>query len=157
MRDASPTGKLRREPGGVGRMPARTIERRSPPASVAHPPIISHIALELAREPGHPYGDRNLAYHLYLPLRAGGEIDDESWPESRGQCRVRRLRPGEPEVAGRILPGPGGYWIFEYADESDSESGFRLEHERFVRGEYVSIREGDGKLHTYQVVTIRPT
>jgi hypothetical protein len=135
-------------------MPARPIVQRPLPASA---PVISHIALELAREPGHPYGDRHHAYHLYLPLKAGGEIDAESLGRASAQCRVRRIRPGEPELRGRILHGPGGQWTFDYADRpaSDNETGFRLEHERFVRGEYVSIRQDNG-LHTFQVVSIRP-
>lgn len=122
-------------------------------------PVISHIALELAREPGHPFGDRQHAYHLYLPLKNTGEIDVEGWRRSQSLCRVRRFRPNQPEVSGRILHGPGGRWIFDYPDasEADDETGFRLDRERFVHGEYVSIREDDGKLHTFQVVSIRPT
>jgi hypothetical protein len=122
------------------------------------PPVISHIVLELAREPGHPFGDREHAYHLYLPLEQAGRIDSDAWRRSRPLCRVRRLRPNEPEVCGRILHGPGGHWLFDYPSDAHArdESGFRLEDERFAVGEYVSIREDDDKLHTFQVVTIRP-
>jgi hypothetical protein len=120
------------------------------------PPAISHILLELAREPGHPYGDRGHAYHLYLPLQANGRIDPEAWRRSRPLCRVRRLRPGEPEASGRILHGPGGHWIFDYPGDAIDESGFRLEDERFTVGEYISIREDDDKLHTFQVISIKP-
>ena len=35
-------------------------------------------------------------------------------------------------------------------------SPHRLERERFVPGEYVSIREDDGRYHTFQVVSIKP-
>lgn len=122
-------------------------------------PVIFHIALELAREPDHPFGDREHVYHLYLPLKNTGEIDAEGWRRSQSLCRVRRLRPNQAEANGRILQGLYGQWIFDYADacKADDELGFRLEMERFVRGDYVLIREDDCKFHTFQVVSIRPT
>jgi hypothetical protein len=122
-------------------------------------PVLSHIALELAREPDHPFGDRDRAYHLYLPLMSTGEIDVEGWCRAQARCRVRRLRPNQPEASGQILQGQRGHWIFDYADtcEADDEPGFRLDKQRFVQGDYVLIREDDGKLHTFQVVSIRST
>jgi hypothetical protein len=121
------------------------------------PPVISHILLELAREPGHPYGDRSHAYHLYLPLLGDRRIDAEGWRRARALCRVRRQRPGEAEANGRILHGPGGHWIFDYPETTEfDEAGFRLDTERFEVGEYISIREDDDRLHTFQVVSIKP-
>lgn len=119
---------------------------------------ISHIRMELAREPGHPLGDRGHVYHLYLPLTADGHIDAEAWQRNRQLSRVRRQRPGEPEARGLIVHGPGGRWIFDYTEETDrdNESGFNLNTECFVPGEYVSIREDDGKMHTFQIVSVRP-
>lgn len=121
-------------------------------------PVIYHIVLELAREPGHPFGDRDHAYHLYLPLKPGGEIDAEGWRRTRAACRVRRLRPNQPEITGRILHGPGGHWIFDYppGSSADDENGFRLEREHFVPGEYVSVREDDGSMHTFRVISVKP-
>jgi hypothetical protein len=119
---------------------------------------ISHIALELAREPGHPLGDRDHAYHLYLPLTADGHIDGEAFTKVHELCHVRRLRPGEAEARGRIVHGPGGRWIFDYSDDTDrdNETGFRLQAGRFVPGEYVSVHEDDGKTHVFQVLSVRP-
>ena len=118
---------------------------------------ISHILLELAREPGHPQGDRNHGYHLYLPLTEDGVIDVAAYERSRSSCRIRRFRPNEAEVHGRVLHGPGGRWFFDYDldRDTDNEAGFRLGTERFVPGEYVSVREDDGKLHTFQVILVR--
>lgn len=118
---------------------------------------ISHILLELAREPGHPLGDRNHGYHLYLPLTGDGQIDADAFAKVRPLCRVRRFRPNEAEAHGRVLHGPGGRWYFDYDRESDkdNETGFRLGDERFVPGEYVSVRENDGKMHTFQVILVR--
>ena len=128
-------------------------------AAEAHrPPVIHHILLELGREPGtHPFGDRQHVYHLYLPLLDDGRIDAEGWRKSRSLCRVRRQRPGEPEASGMILHGPGGgHWIFDYPGTAADESGFRLQDERFTVGEYISIKEDDERLHTFQVVSIKP-
>lgn len=119
---------------------------------------LTHVVLELAREPGHPTGDRNHGYHLYLPLTADGRIDTAAWKRSPAVCRVRRFRPNEEEAHGRVRHGSGGRWIFDYSDRDDfeDETGFRLGDEVFVPGEYISIREDDGKLHTFQVVSTRP-
>ncbi len=97
--------------------------------------------------------------NLYLPLQADGRIDAVAWRKHQDSCRVRRLRPNEQEARGRIVHGPGGRWIFDYTAEADrdDEVGFRLAEERFVRGEYLSIREDDGKTHVFQVVAVRPT
>jgi hypothetical protein len=119
---------------------------------------LSHIELELAREPGHPLGDRNHGYHLYLPLTEEGRIDGKAWQQHRHACRVRRIRPNEEDARGRILHGPGGRWIFDYTEDTDrdNETGFRFSEERFVPGEYVSIHEDDGKTHVFQVIAVRP-
>jgi hypothetical protein len=119
---------------------------------------ISHITLELAREPGHPHGDRNHGYHLYLPLTEEGRIDAAAWASARNACRVRRFRPEEEERHGRILRGRDGKWRFDYDDRSefDDEVGFRLNSESFVPGEYVSVLEDDGRMHTFQVIAVRP-
>ena len=121
-------------------------------------PRISHVTLELAREPEHPHGDRNHGYHLYLPLTEEGRIDLAAWDKVRGACRVRRFRPGEDDQHGRIRRGPGGRLSFDYDDRSDfdDEVGFRLTQESFVPGEYVSVREDDGRMHTFQVIAVRP-
>jgi len=119
---------------------------------------ISHIQLELARELGHPHGDRDHVYHLYLPLTADGHIDALAFRRSHTRCSVRRQRPGEAETRGRIIHGPGGRWIFDYSDVTDwdNETGFKLKDEHFVPGEYVSIREDDSVMHTFQIISVKP-
>ncbi|MFC0012715.1 hypothetical protein [Devosia nitrariae] len=119
---------------------------------------IAKVFLELAREPGHPFGDSKYAYHIYLPLTDDGRIDADSWMQNPARCRVRRFRPGEEAMNGRLRRGPGSRWFFDYDDRTDfdDEAGFRYDSERFVPGEYVSIREDDGSLHTFQVIDVRP-
>ncbi|UJW85019.1 hypothetical protein [Devosia sp. SL43] len=116
------------------------------------------IELELAREPGHPEGDPGHTYRLYLPLTNDGYIDQSGYRDMPEWCRVVRKRPGDDPARGRILRGPGGRWLFDYSDAStlDDEVGFRLSEERFVPGEYVSIREDDGKMHVFRIASVQP-
>lgn len=118
---------------------------------------ISEIRLELARSPGFPQGDPNHAYRLHLPLDAEGRIDGAAFRDTPPAWRVRRSRPGEADAHGRILRGPGGRFFFDYDDRSahDDEAGFRFAEERFVVGEYVSIRDDDGEMRTFRVVSVR--
>ncbi|MBB4001979.1 hypothetical protein [Aurantimonas endophytica] len=114
-------------------------------------PNFRHVRLELAREKGHPEGDREHGYDLLVPLDAEGRLDAAEWKTHQAACRVRRFVHGETELVGRLRRKPGGTWYFDYAEgEGDDEVGFRLGEERFVPGEYVSIRSGDA-MHTYQV------
>ena len=41
------------------------------------------------------------------------------------------------------------------ADLDAGAVGFRLETERFTVGEYVSIKEDDGRFHTFQVISVK--
>ncbi|MBB5751171.1 hypothetical protein [Prosthecomicrobium pneumaticum] len=119
------------------------------------PSSFRHIRLELARERGHPVGDPTHGYDLVAPLADDGTLDAETFRAHKAECRVRRFRPGEADAVGRLARRPGGQWFFDYeAGEEDDETGFRLGEERFVVGEYVSIREDDDVMHTFQVITV---
>ena len=52
---------------------------------------------------------------------------------------------------------PGGSWAFHYDIEGDEddEAGYRFNTHPFRPGEYVSIKDDDGDLHTFQVVTVQ--
>lgn len=115
---------------------------------------ISHITLELAREPDHPLGDREHGYHLYLPLTSDGRIDGSSRPNRHNAYRVRRFRPGESELQGKIQRGSEGAWVFNYDDRGDQGS-FRLQNDTLSPGELVSVREADGQMHSFQVISVR--
>jgi len=49
----------------------------------------------------------------------------------------------------------GGSWAFTYdvAGDTGEEAGYHFSDERFVAGEYVSIREKDG-IHAFRVTAV---
>lgn len=115
------------------------------------------IRLRLAREPGHPDGDMDHGYDILAPLTEDGRLDAAAWKHNPAACRVRRFRPDEDDAVGHLARKPGGQWYFRYdqADETD-EPGFRFTAERFAPGEYVSVHEADGVMHTFKVASVEP-
>lgn len=102
-------------------------------------------------------GDRNFGYDLVVPLTPDGTLDPEEWKKRKDDCRVRRFRPGEEDQIGKLRRKPGGQWFFDYGEgEDDDEIGFRLGEERFVVGEYVSVRDDEDKMRTYQIKIVEP-
>ncbi len=120
----------------------------------ALPRAFHQIRLELAREPNHPEGDPRTGYLITAPLDSQSRLDPGLWKSYRDNCRVVRFRANDKDV-GHLLHGPGGNWSFRYdiAGDNADESGFKLQDERFVTGEYISIREGDF-IHTYRVTSV---
>ena len=119
------------------------------------PTSFRQIRMVLAREPGHPQGDDEVAYIFVAPVDADGRIDSKLWRVHREACRVARLRPNEQDQHGHLVCHPGGAWGFNYDGEANlpHESGYNFSVERFVVGEYVSVNER-GKMHTYRVTTV---
>ena len=119
------------------------------------PPQFRQICIELAREPGHPEGERGVAYVIVAPLTADGLIDPKLWKTYREACRVVRRRPNEQDQVGHLVYRPGGAWGFLYNGVSNLpvEAGYHFADEHFVAGEYVSINER-GKMHTYRVTSV---
>ena len=121
---------------------------------------LKHIRLELARSKEFPSGSASHGYELVAPLDADGHIDPELWREHRAECRVRRFWNGEESV-GTLVHRPGGAeharWMFDYGTGlGDDEAGYRFGAHRFAPGEYVSIRDHDGEMHTFSVVSVEP-
>jgi hypothetical protein len=57
-----------------------------------------------------------------------------------------------------LVHKPGGGWGFHYdihGAPDDDETGYRFDHHAFRPGEYVSIKEHDGVLRTFRVVSVR--
>ena len=119
--------------------------------------MLQNISLRLARSAEHPEGSPAHGYDIVAPLDPAGHLDAEGWHKARDRCRVRRIWNGEPVRHGRLVHRAGGAdgatCIFDYDDRTitDDESGYRLDAHRFVEGEYVSIRDDAGELHTFVV------
>lgn len=126
------------------------------------PHNFKHIRLNLARSKEFPKGSDRHGYEFVAPLDGKGFIDVEAWRKQREHCRVRRFWAGEGEETGFVVYKSGGpehaRWVFDYDQtaEDDDESGFRFGSHAFRPGEYVSIRDEDGGMHTFLVVTVEP-
>ncbi|MCC6981731.1 MAG: hypothetical protein IT535_00530 [Bauldia sp.] len=122
-----------------------------------HGASLHEIRLELARGPGHPLGRADIGYRLIAPLDREGRLDPELWRAEREACRVVRFREGEADDVGHLVRWPGGSWRLHYdvTGEEADEMGFRFGDERFLVGEYISIREEVG-LRTYRVMSVEP-
>ncbi|WP_127090237.1 hypothetical protein [Aquabacter cavernae] len=121
------------------------------------PTDFREIRLELAREKGHPAGARDFGYTFVAPLSEDGRIEPALWDKHRAACRVVRFRPNEADALGHLVRRPGGSWAFRYdiSGSDDDEAGYRFNDERFVIGEYVSVKEDD-ETHTFRVVSVEP-
>jgi hypothetical protein len=124
------------------------------------PHSLKRIRLHLARSKEFPTGSSRHGYEFVAPIDASGHIDTNLWREHRDYCRVRRFWNGAPERTGRLLHKPGGVeharWVFDYDQNrgDDDEAGYRFGSHAFVPGEYVSISEDDGDIHTFRVVSV---
>jgi hypothetical protein len=129
--------------------------QRKPILNASLPAQFRQIRIALAREPGYPEGDAEVAYIFVAPVDAEGRIDPKPWKQHREACRVARQRPDEQDQLGHLVHRPGGGWGFHYDDSANlpDEAGYHFADERFLVGEYVSINER-GKMHTYRVTTV---
>jgi hypothetical protein len=120
-------------------------------------PGLKKIRLNLARTKEYPQGSARHGYEFTAPLDAAGHIDAASWKKEREHCRVRRFWGSDEEEIGHLIHRPGGSWAFHYDidGEDDDEAGYRFGSHAFNPGEYVSIKDEDGDLHTFQVVTVQ--
>ena len=124
------------------------------------PHTFKRIRLNLARSKEFPQGSSRHGYEFVAPLDGKNHIDAALWKQHRDHCRVRRFSEGQDDEHGFLVHKPGGpehaRWIFDYDQtaEFDDESGYRFGAHAFSPGEYVSIRDEDGEMHTYQVATV---
>ena len=125
------------------------------------PHELKRIRLNLARSKDFPTGSQRHGYEFVAPLDADGHIDQALWRQYREHCGVRRFWDDEEEF-GKLVHKPGGKehsrWVFDYdqSAEEDDEAGYRFASHAFVPGEYVSIRDEEGGMHTFQVVSVEP-
>jgi hypothetical protein len=117
---------------------------------------LKKIRLNLARTKEFPNGSARHGYEFLAPLAEDGHIDAEAWKKLRDRCRVRRFWGGEEQDIGHLVHRPGGSWAFRWdiTGDEDDEAGYRFGVHPFVVGEYVSIKDEDGDLVTFQVATV---
>ncbi len=132
-----------------------SMPQRKPILNASLPTQFRQIRIVLAREPGQPDGDDEVGYIFAAPVDTEGRIDPKLWRTHREACRVARQRPNEADQFGHLVYHAGGGWGFHYDGEATlpDDIGFHFADERFVVGEYVSIKER-GKMHTYRVTTV---
>ncbi|MCP8940303.1 hypothetical protein NK718_17390 [Alsobacter sp. SYSU M60028] len=127
---------------------------------MAHAHSLKRILLNLARSKQHPDGSARHGYDLVAPLDAEGRLDPSAWHDAKALCRVRRFWAGEPDMMGHLVHRAGGAggatWLFDYdaTQSDDDEAGYRLAQHVFRPGEYVSVRDDEGEMHTFKVVTV---
>ena len=126
------------------------------------PHSFKRIRLNLARSKEFPQGSARHGYEFVAPLDGTGHIDVALWRANRDHCRVRRFWEGEDDEIGFLVHKPGGpehgRWIFDYNPDraDDDESGYRFGAHAFRPGEYVSIADEDGEMHTFKVAAVEP-
>jgi hypothetical protein len=115
---------------------------------------LTQIRLELARSKEFPEGSNRHGYEMLAPLDADGKLDAAAWKSVRERCRVHRFWGAGDEDVGHLVHRPGGSWAFHYdvSGDEDDEAGYRLGSHSFNLGDYVSVRDEDGVLHTFRVV-----
>jgi len=118
---------------------------------------LTHIRLELAREPGSPAGNPQDGWDIVAVLDAGGKLDAEGCRDQSDRLHVRRFEDNQTVATGTLRQGPGGKWLLDLAPEDAPDAtGFRFGEERFVAGEYVSLINADGEPHAYVVAKAAP-
>ena len=119
------------------------------------------VTLNAARSKEFPEGSIRHGYDFVAPLTADGHIDLEAWKQHRSECFAHRFWANEPGLRGLLVHragGPGGStWAFEWKGgrkDDAEEEGFRFGDHAFKAGEYVSLRDEDGELLTFRVVSV---
>jgi hypothetical protein len=124
---------------------------------------LKRIRLNLAKSKEFPSGSSCHGYELIAPLDQFGHIDPQLWDQYQHHCRVRRFWEGEDDQIGPLVFKPEGAkharWLFDCHTQTwmDDQSGYRFGAHKFAPGEYVSIHDESGHLHTFQVTSVQPT
>ena len=88
-----------------------------------------------------------------MPLTADGHLDREEWQLHHETTSFRRFWDGTDEQ-GWLKHDRGGWkLVFETGPDED-EIIFNGDHHRFAEGEYVSVTERGGEMHTFRVAKV---
>ncbi|MSP52506.1 MAG: hypothetical protein EXQ91_09000 [Alphaproteobacteria bacterium] len=109
----------------------------------------------MAQTQEHPDGSRDCGYEFIVPLKSDGYIDIDAFPAHKDECAARRFWVGFGERKGEFRCTRNRNWAFSYVPgDEDDEHLFHIETHIFRVGEYVSIRESDGKTDPFKVVAV---
>jgi hypothetical protein len=115
------------------------------------------IRLELARSHEFPEGSTRHGYIFILPLAKDGRLDRDAYAETPEICTVHRFWEGEGDDVGQLEHRRGDSWVFSFRIGSDDDEAIhRLGDHVFREGEYLSIREHDGRILTFRIVDVGP-
>lgn len=123
---------------------------------------LQRIRLHLARSKDFPDGSARHGYEFVAPLDASGHIDAEAWKSQREACTVTRFWGHDAPENGVLVRRAGGIsgasWVFDYeaGASDDDETGYRFGDHAFLPGEYVSLKDEDGEMHTFVVFSVGP-
>ena len=119
--------------------------------------VWSRVRLELARSHEFPEGSTRHGYVLVLPLDSDGRLDEELFHKAPELCTLHRFWEGEGDAIGRLVRRGPRRWVFAYhADREDDEPVPHLSDHAFRVGEYLAVREANGKEHALRVVSVTP-
>jgi hypothetical protein len=115
------------------------------------------IHMNAARSEEFPDGSSNHGYDFVAPLDGESHLDPVAWKAHKDDCWVRRFWGSEPEERGR-LRHIGKGWIIDYDPSStdDNEPFFKLDKHLLSVGEYLSVKEPDGEMRTFHIVSVQP-
>lgn len=114
------------------------------------------IRLELARDADFPEGSRERGYEFTAPLDERGRLMPSEWRNNRDNCRVKQLKPGGALEIGALV-WRSRVWAFDCQGgyEGGEQCDLVLGTHRFVSGEYVTFRTGDGSWRAFRVARVR--
>lgn len=115
------------------------------------------VRLELARNKEFPEGSHRHGYEFILPLDADRKIDRATFRKTPELCTVHRFWEGTGDLVGTIHHASHDRWMFSFhLGEMEDESIPHFAEHRFREGEYVGVREVDGREHTFSIVLVEP-
>ena len=119
------------------------------------------VVLHAARSKEFPEGSIRHGYDFIAPLTEDGHIDLGAWRQHQNECFAHRFWADEPTLSGLLVHRAGGRggstWAFEWKSGDaveEEEEGYRFGDHAFRVGEYVSVRETDGRMLTFRVASV---
>ena len=127
------------------------------------PHVLKRIRLNLARSKEFPHrvghGTAMNSWRRSMPPgtsipSCGGST--ASIAACAGSGRARTTRSAAWCTSRAATSMRAGSSTTTRAPKTDDEAGYRFGNHVFRNGEYVSIRDEDGEMHTFQVVSVEP-